>query len=495
MAFQVIGILVLAAFYGCYFVKMFRQKQKGIQTDQMGKGKSGAAKRIEITLAIATIAVPVAEVISIVMGTTALPPWGRIGGAVAAGCGVTVFIFSVLTMRDSWRAGVSEQERTELVTGGIYRISRNPAFLGFDLVYIGILLMFFNPALLAVSAFAIGMLHLQIVKVEEPFLVSAFDASYREYQRQVNRYLGRSNRLNAFCKRSKRGLNMNQGMIPIGRKKTLAIVLAVFLLCDVVKDIEFLVIKTDQTILAENIICKLFILAVLLIVLPRFGLNWKEIGFRKSGILRSAGLGLLLGVSTFFLSYLTEYLVLSAMGKAANIQFFITNFALKDQNIGGASFAAVVICIIGNIVNVWAEEGLFRGLLFRMTKTAFTERQGNLIQSLLFGLWHIVTVVVWLLDGSIGIPMACVMAVGYVLLAGVLAYEWGLCISLTGTIWAGVFEHFFNNFITNSLHMVTDTGIDEMQILRIVLSNVLSLAFVLMLSKHAKRHNRITASC
>lgn len=287
---------------------------------------------------------------------------------------------------------------------------------------------------------------------------------------------------------------MNQGMMPISRKKTLAIVLAVFLPCAVVKDIEFLVIKTDQTILAENIICKLFILAVLLIVLPRFGLNWKEIGFRKSGILKSAGLGLLLGVSTFFLSYLTEYLVLSAMGKAANIRFFITNFALKDQNIGGASFAAVVICIIGNIVNVWAEEGLFRGLLFWMTKTAFTERQGNLIQSLLFGLWHIVTVVVWLLNGSIGIPMACVMAVGYVLLAGVLAYEWGLCISLTGTIWAGVFEHFFNNFITNSLHMVTDTGIDEMQILRIVLSNVLSLAFVLMLSKHAKRHNRITAS-
>ncbi len=287
---------------------------------------------------------------------------------------------------------------------------------------------------------------------------------------------------------------MNQGMMPISRKKTLAIVLAVFLPCTVVKDIEFLVIKTDQTILAENIICKLFILAVLLIVLPRFGLNWKEIGFRKSGILRSAGLGLLLGVSTFFLSYLTEYLVLSAMGKAANIQFFITNFALKDQNIGGASLAAVVICIMGNIVNVWAEEGLFRGLLFRMTKTAFTERQSNLIQSLLFGLWHIVTVIVWLLDGSIGIPMACVMAVGYVLLAGVLAYEWGLCISLTGTIWAGVFEHFFNNFITNSLHMVTDTGIDEMQILRIVLSNVLSLAFVLILSKHAKRHDRMTAS-
>lgn len=199
MAFQVIGILVLAAFYGCYFVKMFRQKKKGIQTDQMGKGKSGTAKRIEVTLGIATIVAPVVEVISIVMGTTALPPWGRIVGAVAAVCGAAVFLLSVLTMRDSWRAGVSEQERTELITGGIYQISRNPAFLGFDLVYLGILLMFFNPVLLAASAFAIGMLHLQIVKVEEPFLVSAFGTPYREYQRQVNRYLGRNNRQMRFA--------------------------------------------------------------------------------------------------------------------------------------------------------------------------------------------------------------------------------------------------------------------------------------------------------
>lgn len=43
-------------------------------------------------------------------------------------------------MRDSWRAGISETDKTELVTEGIYQISRNPAFLGFDLLYIGILL-------------------------------------------------------------------------------------------------------------------------------------------------------------------------------------------------------------------------------------------------------------------------------------------------------------------------------------------------------------------
>ena len=43
-------------------------------------------------------------------------------------------------MRDFWRAGIPETDKTELVTEGIYQISRNPAFLGFDLLYIGILL-------------------------------------------------------------------------------------------------------------------------------------------------------------------------------------------------------------------------------------------------------------------------------------------------------------------------------------------------------------------
>ncbi len=96
-------------------------------------------------------------------------------------------------MRDSWRAGVSKTDKTELVTRGIYQISRNPAFLGFDLVYIGILLMFFNWALFGVSVFAIIMFHLQIVNVEEDFLIAAFGKEYLDYKRKVNRYLGRKN--------------------------------------------------------------------------------------------------------------------------------------------------------------------------------------------------------------------------------------------------------------------------------------------------------------
>ncbi len=189
--FQIIAIVVLIVFYGCYIVKMISQKKKGIQTNQIGKGKVGFVRFVEVTMRVSAVLVFFAELVSIFLGTSRSPMPFRIIGAVVSVVGTAVFIISVLTMRDSWRAGVPETDKTELVTSGIYQISRNPAFLGFDLLYIGILMMFFNWVLCYVSAFAILMYHLQIVNVEEDFLLTAFGEEYLQYKKKVCRYIGR----------------------------------------------------------------------------------------------------------------------------------------------------------------------------------------------------------------------------------------------------------------------------------------------------------------
>ena len=191
MIFKIIALVLMAAFYACYFMKMLGQKKKGIKTTQIGNGKTGFVKWVECTMMVSTILVVVVELISIILGTTLLPPWARWLGVGFAAVGVVVFITAVITMRDSWRAGVSKSVKTELVTSGIFGISRNPAFLGFDLVYLGILLMFFNWGLFAVSIFAALMFHLQIVNVEEDFLLESFGEDYLNYRKKVNRYLGR----------------------------------------------------------------------------------------------------------------------------------------------------------------------------------------------------------------------------------------------------------------------------------------------------------------
>lgn len=191
MFFRILGIAILLVFYGCYFGKMISQKKKGIVTDQIGKGKTGFVKGVECTMKLATILAPIAEVISIIFGISHLPFWARIAGVVIGITGVVIFVTAMLTMRDSWRAGVSETDKTELVTNGIFSISRNPAFFGFDLVYLGILLMFFNLVLLVLSCFAALMLHLQIVNAEEDHMLITFGDDYLNYKKRVNRYLGR----------------------------------------------------------------------------------------------------------------------------------------------------------------------------------------------------------------------------------------------------------------------------------------------------------------
>ena len=188
---QIAAVFILLTFYGCYFAKVISQHRKGIQTDQLGKGKIGFVRFIEVSLSISSRLAVIVEVVSIILNTNRFAPWVRILGICLAAAGVIVFILSVMTMKDSWRAGVPESGKTELVTSGIYQISRNPAFLGFDLVYLGILLAFFNWVLFGVSAFTMIMLHLQIVNVEEDFLIVTFGTAYLDYKKKVCRYIGR----------------------------------------------------------------------------------------------------------------------------------------------------------------------------------------------------------------------------------------------------------------------------------------------------------------
>ena len=191
MFFKIITLALMAAFYICYFAKMISQKRQGIDTDQLGKGKEGFVKFIEITLKIATYLIIAIEVVSIIFYASSVNDALRIIGLIILALGVIAFTVSVLQMKDNWRAGVQREEKTELVTNGIYSISRNPAFLGFDLMYIGILLAFFNWLLCVGTCVVMVLFHLQIVNVEEEFLVEAFGDEYIKYRKKVCRNLGR----------------------------------------------------------------------------------------------------------------------------------------------------------------------------------------------------------------------------------------------------------------------------------------------------------------
>lgn len=188
--FCVSALVVMMFFYGIYFTKMIAQKRRGIRTTQIGRGKEKSVRQIERIMSVATFLIIPVEVISIFWGWNHMPSPVRIAGIVIGSTGDFVFLVAVLTMRDSWRAGIPETDRTDFVSQGIYQYSRNPAFLGFDLMYIGILLMYFNGVLLFFTIWVVVMLHLQILQ-EEKYLETVFGEEYRAYRQRTGRYFGR----------------------------------------------------------------------------------------------------------------------------------------------------------------------------------------------------------------------------------------------------------------------------------------------------------------
>lgn len=191
MLWMLMSFVILILFYGIYFGKMILQKRKGIQTDQIAKREiKDKVYYIELVLKVATFSIVPVEVVSILMDWSCLPTAFRIAGIVLGLGGDLIFGIAVWTMKDSWRAGIAENDKTEMIQDGIYKYSRNPAFLGFDMVYIGIAIVYCNLLLIIFTVFAIVMLHIQI-KQEEAYLPTVFGDEYICYCRQVSRYLGR----------------------------------------------------------------------------------------------------------------------------------------------------------------------------------------------------------------------------------------------------------------------------------------------------------------
>ena len=91
MTFQILALAILLAFYICYFSKLLAQRRRGISTDQLGKGKTGFVRAVELGMKGAAVVMPLAEAASILCNVTALPCWARAAGAVLGVLGVAAF--------------------------------------------------------------------------------------------------------------------------------------------------------------------------------------------------------------------------------------------------------------------------------------------------------------------------------------------------------------------------------------------------------------------
>lgn len=91
-------------------------------------------------------------------------------------------------MRKSWRIGIDEDVKTELVQTGLFKISRNPIFLGMRIMLLGLFLVIPNAVTLVILITGELLIQMQ-VRLEEEFLTRTHGESYRDYQKQVRRWI------------------------------------------------------------------------------------------------------------------------------------------------------------------------------------------------------------------------------------------------------------------------------------------------------------------
>lgn len=141
----------------------------------------------------------VALIVALAMGgiasfTPTLDINGMLRAAVAivvAAAGIAVGLAGILAFRRATTTvnPMTPGNASSLVTGGIYRVTRNPMYVGVAIVLVAWAVFLASPwALVGVLAFAAYLTRFQIVP-EEKALASRFGDAYASYAARVRRWL------------------------------------------------------------------------------------------------------------------------------------------------------------------------------------------------------------------------------------------------------------------------------------------------------------------
>ncbi len=197
--FQIFGLVF---FLAVFLIRTITLRIRGkVNPITLGVGKTGFRWLVEVSFFVG-IVLWMAVVLSSTLDMEAhlYPhPLGlrliesvelKLLGVALVTVGFIIFVWALISFGTSWRVGIDEKAPGDLVTRGIFSVSRNPIFLFLDLYFIGTFLI--NGALILLIfalVFALG-LHYQIIQ-EERFLAKNYGRAYQDYRSRTARYLGR----------------------------------------------------------------------------------------------------------------------------------------------------------------------------------------------------------------------------------------------------------------------------------------------------------------
>lgn len=274
---------------------------------------------------------------------------------------------------------------------------------------------------------------------------------------------------------------MNRTKLIDTRTKTVLAVLIIYFICFAFRALEYFVIRTDQTFFGEAFIHKLIGVGILIGAVFFFSYKFEDIGFKTGKAFFDILKGLAFGIGTFVLAYGLEVIILAAQNSFKALELYVSAYSVNGNFGKRTDFIFFLICIIGNVINVVMEEGLFRGLFQKMLGDKYKFIIAAVIASLLFGIWHIMSPLRSYLDGEMsvgGFIANTAMLIGTSALVG---FKFAMMGKLTGNLYMAMGDHFVNNTIVNILHVVSlEEETDQLMTIRITIAQSVSFTIVLI---------------
>ena len=271
------------------------------------------------------------------------------------------------------------------------------------------------------------------------------------------------------------------------KERTLSAVIFIYFLCFIFRFSEYFILRTDETFWGEAFVHKLIGIVILFMAARYYHFKFAEIGFTKNRMWHHLSGGLAFGLVVFIPAYAVEIMIAIMQGKFETLALYVSAYSVTCTIGNQTGFLFFAICIVGNIVNVLMEEGIFRGLFQKILEKKYSFVLSAAIASGLFGVWHIMAPVRSYFDGTMSYKGFIANAIMLVVTSSLVGFKFALMTKLTGSLYMAMGHHFINNAIVNVLHVVSSTGTDEFMVVRITIAQTVSFAAILVWYILAKR--------
>jgi len=197
--FDYFQFITLTIFLIVFIGRTLWLRQKGTKVFTLGSGKKGFAGLLEksffvffpvwlLEIGIHSMKLNI-QFLPDVLTAPMFNYWiVQIAGAGATFAGLLIFCLALVSFKSSWRVGIDTTAPGDLITTGIFSLSRNPIFFAMDLYFLGTFLIYSNLFFLACFVGMAFGFEFQI-RQEEAFLSEKYGKQYKTYTEQVNRYI------------------------------------------------------------------------------------------------------------------------------------------------------------------------------------------------------------------------------------------------------------------------------------------------------------------